>query len=159
MIICFKSTPSFNITRFKIGVYHGVGRCTDTQCLLYPRSAQVAQEKYSQQTSHERYAYITMIAFTALALVANIFLVPAVLPMTLLVFDMAILSAASSLVLPYVMNLFAMLPSQGPRRQRDSHRCQAPRAPRHGTSGFIPRISQPRHRQQKPYLSRNPASS
>ena len=122
--------------------------------------AQVAQEKYSQQTSHERYAYITMIAFTALALVANIFLVPAVLPMTLLVFDMAILSAASSLVLPYVMNLFAdaaKCKAQGDKETAIAAKLQELRAME--PAGFIPRISQPRHRQQKPYLSRNPASS
>ncbi len=69
--------------------------------------AQVAQEKYSKQTWNERYAYISMIAFTALAVIANIFLSPTVLPMTLLMFDMAVLSTASSLVLPFVMDLFA----------------------------------------------------
>ncbi len=68
--------------------------------------AQVAQEKYSSQTWDERYAYITMVAFSALAIVANIFLAPSALPLTLLAFNMGVLSAASNLVLPFVLGWF-----------------------------------------------------
>lgn len=68
--------------------------------------AQVAQEKYSSQTWNERCAYITMVAFTALALVANIFLAPSALPLTLLAFNVGVLSAASNIVLPFVLGWF-----------------------------------------------------
>ncbi|HEY5260374.1 MAG TPA: hypothetical protein VIJ46_06970 [Rhabdochlamydiaceae bacterium] len=68
--------------------------------------AQIAQEKYSSQTWNERYAYITMVAFTALAIVANIFLAPSALPLTLLAFNVGVLSAASNLVLPFVLGWF-----------------------------------------------------
>ena len=70
--------------------------------------ALVAQEKYSNQTQHERYAYISMIAFTALAVVANIFLAPTVAPMTLLVVDITVLAAAYQWMLPFVMHIFAI---------------------------------------------------
>ncbi len=93
--------------------------------------AQVAQEKYSSQTWNERYAYITMVAFTALAIVANIFLAPSALPLTLLAFNVGVLSAASNLVLPFVLGWFEeakKFKTQGDKETAIAHKLQELRA-------------------------------
>ncbi len=94
--------------------------------------AQVAQEKYSNQTWNERYAYISMVAFIALAVVANIFLNPLfTTTVELLLFNTGVLSVASNLVLPQVMEWFAQakkLKAQGDKEIQISAKVQQLRA-------------------------------
>ena len=83
--------------------------------------ALIAENKYTQQLWKERYAYISMVAFTALAIVANYFLNPLVLPITLVYVNFGVLSLASNFVIPRVLEWFAeakKLKAQGDKEMK-----------------------------------------
>ncbi len=89
--------------------------------------AEIAQSKYAQQVWKERYAYIAMVAFTALAAVANYFLIPLVLPMTVLFVNFGVVSLASNFVVPRVLEWFAeakKLKAQGDKETKIHEKLQ-----------------------------------
>ena len=79
---------------------------------------EIAQHKYALQSWNEAYAAIAMIAFAALDLIANLYLTPLMVPLSVLTFNAVLLSLGAKLLLPQIMewlNEAKHLKAQGDR--------------------------------------------